>query len=82
MALSRTKGRIAAVLEEERGVKCAGWLHPLGCKSDRSTTRKRQSNPETARDTSRNCKNEEFGMKLCVVAKHGCTPGSKSENLY
>ena len=38
--------------------------------------------PGTARDTSRNCKNEEFGTKLCVVAKHGCRPGSKSENLY
>ena len=73
----------AAEFEEER-VECAGWLCTLGCKSGCSTTRKRASNPGTARDTfkPRHCKYEKLSKKLCVVGEPGCRPGSQSANLY
>ena len=57
-------------------------LDTLGCKSDCSTTRKRASNPGTARDSPRHCKDEKLGKKLCVLAEHGCRPGSQRVDLY
>ena len=56
----------------------------FGCKSGCSTTRKRASNPGTARDTCtpRHCKYEKLSKKLCVVGEPGCRPGSQSANLY
>ena len=42
LALSRAEGRVAAVLEEEGRVECAGWLHAVGSKSGHATTRSEQ----------------------------------------
>ena len=68
---------------EEARVECAGWLCTLECKSGCSTTRKRASNPGTARDTCtpRHCKDEKLGKKPCVVGEPGCRPGSQSQGV-
>jgi len=84
LAFSRAKGRTSAVLEEERGFECDGWMCPLGCMSGGSTTRKRKSITGdiaysitgAAQDTPRHFKDKEYGKKLCVMAKYQCRPCS------